>query len=67
AYALGSLVRTLAADRKPAVWSGGPTLEDLVRAELRPMLKAWLDNNLPAIVKARVDEEVERIAKGRVR
>ncbi|MGH6992095.1 MAG: DUF2497 domain-containing protein [Caulobacteraceae bacterium] len=34
---------------------------------LRPMLKAWLDENLGAIVQQRVDEEVERIARGRVR
>jgi uncharacterized protein len=61
AYALGSLVRTLAADRKPAVWSGGPTLEDLVRAELRPMLKAWLDANLPPVVERLVRTEIERV------
>lgn len=61
AYALGSLVRTLAADRKPAVWSSGPTLEDLVRAELRPMLKAWLDANLPPVVERLVRAEIERV------
>jgi cell pole-organizing protein PopZ len=30
---------------------------------LRPMLKDWLDNNLPAIVEAAVQREVERIAR----
>lgn len=44
-----------------------PTLEDITRDLLRPMLKSWLDQNLDAIVRARVDEEVERIARGRVR
>ena len=43
------------------------TLEDLVREMLRPMLKAWLDDNLPAIVQSTVDKEVERIARSRVR
>ena len=44
----------------------GRTLEDLVAEILRPMLKEWLDENLPAIVRARVDEEVARIARSRV-
>jgi cell pole-organizing protein PopZ len=44
-----------------------PTLEDLTRDLMRPMLQSWLDQNLDAIVRARVDEEVERITRGRVR
>ena len=45
----------------------GRTLEDVVRELLRPLLKDWLDNNLPQIVQATVDREVERIARGQVR
>jgi hypothetical protein len=45
----------------------GRTLEDVVRELLRPLLKAWLDENLPRIVEAKVAEEVERIARSRVR
>ncbi|HKT53233.1 MAG TPA: DUF2497 domain-containing protein [Caulobacteraceae bacterium] len=45
----------------------GRTLEDVVRELLNPLLKAWLDEHLPAIVQAKVDEEVERIARRRVR
>jgi hypothetical protein len=45
----------------------GRTLEDVVRELLRPLLKQWLDDNLPDIVQATVDKEVERIARGRVR
>ena len=41
----------------------GPTLDELARALLRPMLKEWLDANLPAIVEAQVRKEVERIAR----
>lgn len=41
----------------------GPTLDELARALLRPMLKEWLDANLPAIVEAQVRREVERIAR----
>lgn len=43
------------------------TLEQIVREMLRPLLKDWLDANLPRIVQATVDAEVERIARGRVR
>jgi cell pole-organizing protein PopZ len=45
----------------------GRTLEDVTRELLRPLLKAWLDEHLPGIVKAKVEEEVERIARTRVR
>lgn len=41
----------------------GRTLEDVVREMLNPLLKAWLEEHLPAIVQAKVDEEVERIAR----
>ena len=50
-----------------AVSGAGVTLEDITREILTPVIKAWLDDNLPAIVQARVDEEVERITRGRVR
>jgi cell pole-organizing protein PopZ len=45
----------------------GRSLEDLVREMMKPMLKDWLDQNLPAIVQRTVQEEVERIARARVR
>ncbi|MES2862094.1 MAG: DUF2497 domain-containing protein [Pseudomonadota bacterium] len=41
----------------------GPTIDDLARALLRPMLKDWLDANLPGIVEAAVKKEVERISR----
>lgn len=41
----------------------GNTVEDMVREMLRPMLKSWLDTNLPAIVEEQVRKEVERIAR----
>ena len=43
----------------------GRTLEDVVRELMRPLLKEWLDQNLPRIVEAKVEEEVHRIARGR--
>jgi cell pole-organizing protein PopZ len=61
ASSVGSLMRTLAAGRATQVYSGGPTLEDIVRAELRPLLKEWLDTNLPPLVERLVRAEIERV------
>ncbi len=41
----------------------GQTVEGVVRELLKPMLKEWLDQNLPSIVEARVEAELERIAR----
>jgi uncharacterized protein len=41
------------------------TLEDLVKEMLRPMLKSWLDDNLPAMVERIVKAEIERVSRGR--
>jgi cell pole-organizing protein PopZ len=41
------------------------TLEDLVREMLRPMLKSWLDDNLPSMVERIVRAEIERVSRGR--
>jgi hypothetical protein len=41
------------------------TIEDLVREMLRPMLKTWLDDNLPGMVERLVRAEIERVSRGR--
>jgi cell pole-organizing protein PopZ len=41
------------------------TLDDLVREMLRPMLKAWLDDNLPNMVERMIRAEIERVSRGR--
>ncbi len=41
------------------------TLEDLVKEMLRPMLKSWLDDNLPTLVERIVRAEIERVSRGR--
>jgi cell pole-organizing protein PopZ len=38
--------------------------EGMVREMLRPMLKQWLDENLPSIVERLVRAEIERVARG---
>jgi len=40
------------------------TLEDLVKEMLRPMLKGWLDDNLPGLVERIVRAEIERVSRG---
>jgi cell pole-organizing protein PopZ len=36
-----------------------------VREMLRPMLKGWLDDNLPGLVERLVRAEIERVSRGR--
>jgi uncharacterized protein len=45
---------------------GGKTIEDITRELLRPMLHAWLDENLPNLVERLVKDEIERVV-GRAR
>lgn len=42
---------------------GTNTLEDIVREMLRPMLKEWLDTNLPPIVERLVERELEKLGR----
>ena len=56
-----TLMRTLASERNTSVQRGGPTIEDLVRAEIRPLLKSWLDTHLPPVVERLVRIEIERV------
>ncbi len=56
--ALVALAHTVAAQRPR-------TLEDLASDLLRPMLKTWLDDNLPQMVERLVRAEIERVARGR--
>lgn len=46
---------------KPEV-TGSDTLEGMVREMLRPMLKDWLDANLPRVVEVMVSKEIARIS-----
>jgi hypothetical protein len=61
AQSVGTLVRQLSAERGAQVSRGGPTIEDLVREEVRPLLKQWLDAYLPPLVERLVRAEIERV------
>jgi uncharacterized protein len=40
------------------------TLDDLMQEMMRPMVKQWLDDNLPTVVERLVRAEIERVARG---
>jgi cell pole-organizing protein PopZ len=70
--AAGALAGLAAASRKPegtdmrglmGVGNGAMTLEEIVRSEMRPILKAWLDENLPPLVERLVQKEIKRITR----
>ncbi len=61
AQSVGALMRTLATERSTQVHRAGPTIEDLVREEVRPLLKEWLDAHLPPMVERLVRAEIERV------
>jgi len=58
--ALDQLARLMV---KPEPGSDG-TLEGLVREMLKPVLREWLDANLPGMVEAMVQSEIKRITGG---
>ena len=58
ASAFGELANTIFGDKTR-------TIEGVVEDMLRPMLKSWLDNNLPPLVERLVREEIERVSRRR--
>lgn len=58
---MGDLIRRLTSERTVQVSRSGPTLEDLVRQEMRPILRQWLDTHMPALVERLVRAEIERL------
>jgi cell pole-organizing protein PopZ len=61
AASVSQLFRAVSTDRAATVTRGGPSIEDVVREELRPLLKDWLDQHLPGIVERLVRAEIERV------
>ncbi len=61
ASSVGALIRSISSERSAAVTRGGLTIEDIVREEIRPILKAWLDSHLPSLVERIVRAEIERV------
>jgi uncharacterized protein len=53
-------------DAEAAAAAPGLTIEAMAEAALRPMLKTWLDTNLPPLVERLVAREIARITGGRI-
>lgn len=61
AASVGELIRAVSSDRGAAVSRSGITIEDIVREEIRPIVKDWLETQLPLIVERIVRSEIERV------
>ncbi|MHB1206812.1 MAG: DUF2497 domain-containing protein [Rhodospirillaceae bacterium] len=59
---IAQLAHAVARERAVALGNQGITLEQLVREICTPLLKQWLDSNLPYMVERIVKQEIERIA-----
>lgn len=65
---LSGLTGAIAVARDLPVGNAQQTLEDIVKDLLRPMLKEWLDDNLPPLVEGLVEKEIAKLvtrARGR--
>ena len=63
AGSLSGSMRAVTSDRGARVSGGGMAIADIVNDEMRPMLKSWLDANLPGIVEKIVRGEIERVTQ----
>jgi uncharacterized protein len=61
ATAFGRLAAVPRSRREPPLVAGRP-LDDVVRELLHPLLRTWLDENLPGIVERLVQQEIARIS-----
>lgn len=61
ANSIGAMIRSMTAEKSITVSRTGVTIEDMVREEIRPLLKAWLDTNLAGMVERVVRSEIEKI------
>jgi cell pole-organizing protein PopZ len=62
ASSIGALVRSMTTEKSVAISkSSSITIEDIVREEIRPLLKSWLDSHLPTLVERVVRAEIERV------
>lgn len=62
-------LRSLTSQSKPASYTpsnlpsfrSGTTVEDLMMEAMRPLLKEWLDRNLPPMVERLVEKEIRKL------
>lgn len=61
ANSIGAMLRSMTAEKSVAISRQSLTIEDMVREEIRPLLKAWLDTNLAGMVERVVRAEIEKV------
>lgn len=62
ASSIGALVRSMSTEKAVTITKNSAvTIEDVVREEIRPLLKSWLDTHLPSLVERVVRSEIERV------
>lgn len=57
------LTNNVAVEREVPGRVGNVTLEDMARDLMRPLIKTWLDQNLPRVVEKMVAKEMERVSR----
>lgn len=66
--AFAELAQTVASrnsvDNSLRIANAQRTIEDIVREAVRPLLKEWLDRNLPELVRRLVKQEIDRLSRG---
>jgi len=66
--AFAELAQTVASrssvDNSLRIANAERTIEDIVREAVRPLLKEWLDRNLPELVRRLVKQEIDRLSRG---
>jgi uncharacterized protein len=60
---LAAAPRERRAEPELPIAAAGRTLEEIVHAALRPLLRAWLDDHLPEIVERLVRDEIQRVVR----
>jgi cell pole-organizing protein PopZ len=60
---MGALKRALSERNAMIQRTGGVSLEDIVRDEVRPMIKNWLDTHLAPVVERLVRAEIQRVVE----
>jgi len=63
AQALARLTRVVSTDDRKTPIDSGATIEQFLVDLLTPMLRDWLDKNLPEIVERVVEQEVKKLAR----
>ena len=64
AHAIARLLQgNISVERELPGRPGNVTLEDMTRDMLRPLLKTWLDQNLPSLIEKMVAKEIEKISR----